>query len=70
MAARIDSSSAMRVLSRRLVVESFFPPLYDDYDIHPDGRGLALVQPVGDASRREITLVFDWPAALARIGRK
>ena len=38
MAARLDSPSGMRVLSRRLVVESFSPPMFDDYDVHPDGR--------------------------------
>ena len=32
-----------------MVIEPFTPPLYDDYDIHPDGKTLALVRPVGEA---------------------
>jgi len=39
MAALIDTDPGVRVLSRRLVIEPFPPPLYDDYEIHPmDGR--------------------------------
>jgi hypothetical protein len=41
--------TGVRVLSQRLVIEPFTPPLYDDYDIHPDGKTLALVRPAGDA---------------------
>ena len=66
MAARVDTASGIRVLSRRLVVESFSPPVYDDYDIHPDGRRLALVRPAGDARGREITLVLNWLTELQR----
>jgi hypothetical protein len=61
MAARIDMESGVRVLSRRVVVESFAPPLYDDYDIHRNGRTLALVRAVGDARGREIILVLNCP---------
>jgi len=64
MAARIDTESGVRVMSRRLVIEPFPPPLYDDYDIHPDGRTLALVRPVGDARGREIVWVLNWLAGL------
>jgi hypothetical protein len=67
MAARIDTSSGVRVLSRRLVVEPFNPPLYDDYDIHPDGKTLVLVQPAGGLRGREISLLLQWPAELARL---
>jgi eukaryotic-like serine/threonine-protein kinase len=67
MAARIDTASGVRVLSRRLVIEPFTPPLYDDYDVHPDGKTLALVRPAGDARGREITLVLNWLAELQRI---
>lgn len=70
MAVKIDSASGVRALSQRLVIEPFTPPLYDDYDIHPDGKTLALVQPAGDAARgREIALVLNWPAELQRVGR-
>ena len=57
----------MRVLSRRLVVDSFSPPMFDDYDVHPDGRRLALVRPVGDARGREVALILNWPAQLKRL---
>ena len=43
-----------------LVVEPFSPPLYDDYDIHPDGRTVALVRPVGDAGGREVVVMVNW----------
>ena len=70
MAARIDMASGVRVLSRRVVVESFSPPLYDDYDIHPNGRTVALVRAVGDARGREITLVLNWLAEFQRLMRQ
>ena len=60
MAARVDTASGVRVLSRRLVIEPFMPPLYDDYAVHRDGRTVALVRPSGDASGREITMVLNW----------
>ena len=59
MAARIGTASGLRVLSKRLVIEPFSPPLYDDYDIYPNGRTLALVRSIGDARGREITLVLN-----------
>ena len=43
--------------------------MFDDYDIHPDGRRLALVRPVGDARGREVALILNWPAELERLGR-
>ena len=70
MAARIETASGVRALSPRLVIEPFSPPLYDDYDIHPDGRTLALVRPVGDAQGREITVVLNWAAELRRLMRQ
>ncbi len=70
MAARIDMASGVRVLSRRVAFEPFSPPLYDDYDIHPNRRTLALVRPVGDARGREITLVLNWLAELQRLMRQ
>ncbi|MBA2707848.1 MAG: hypothetical protein H0U59_08610, partial [Gemmatimonadaceae bacterium] len=56
---RIDTTAGVRVLRRRLVLAPFSPPLYDDYDIHPDGRTLTLVRP-RDESGRDIVLVLDW----------
>jgi hypothetical protein len=70
MAARVETSPALRVLSRRLVVEPFIPPLYDDYDIHPDGRTLALVRPAGELRGREIALLLNWPAELQRLNSR
>lgn len=67
MAARIDTKSGVRVLARRLVFEPFSPPLFDDYDIHPDGRTLVQVQPVGDTSDRAITVVLHWSAELRKM---
>ena len=67
MAARVQIASGVRVLSQRLVLQPFSPPLYDDYDIHPDGRTLAVVRPGGDADGREITVVLNWPAELKRL---
>jgi eukaryotic-like serine/threonine-protein kinase len=70
MAARVDTSSSVRVLSRRLVIEPCNPPLYDDYDIHPDGKTLVLVQPAGDLRGREIGVMVNWPAELKRLNVK
>jgi eukaryotic-like serine/threonine-protein kinase len=70
MAARIDLASGVRVLSRRVVFEPFMPPLYDDYAIHPNGRTLAVVRPVGDARGREIAWVLNWLDELPRLTRQ
>jgi hypothetical protein len=67
MAARVETTSGVRVLSRRLVVEPFNPPLYDDYDIHPNGKTLVLVRPAGELRGREIALLANWPAELERL---
>jgi Tol biopolymer transport system component len=66
MAARLDTSAGIRVLSHRLVIEPFLPPLYDDYDIHPDGRTLVMVRPAGSTQTREVTMVLDWFTELRR----
>jgi eukaryotic-like serine/threonine-protein kinase len=70
MAARIDTASGVRVQSRRVVVEPFSPPLYDDYDIHPNRRTVALVRALGDVQGREITLVFNWLTELQRLMKR
>ena len=65
VAAVVDTAAGVRVLTRRLVRAPFSPPQYDDYDIHPDGRTLALVHP-RDVSGRDIVLVLDWFADVRR----
>jgi Tol biopolymer transport system component/tRNA A-37 threonylcarbamoyl transferase component Bud32 len=62
LAARLDTSAGIRVVSRRVVLEPFTPPQYDDYHVHPDGGSLALVRPV--ASGRDVRLVLNWYAEL------
>jgi hypothetical protein len=64
MAAKVDRTAAFRVLSRRVVIEPFSPPGFDDYDTDSDGRTLVLVRPVGDGPSREITVAVDWLAEL------
>ena len=66
MAALIDSTSGFRVLSTRIVVEPFLPPMYDDYDVHPDGRTVVMVRPAGSTRAREVTMIIDWFAELRR----
>jgi Tol biopolymer transport system component len=69
IAARVDTTSGVRVLSHRLVLEPFTPPLFDDFDIHPDGTTLAIVRPAGDSRRREVTVMLNWAAELPRVAR-
>jgi hypothetical protein len=64
MAARIDTSAGIRVLSHRVVIDPFLPPLYDDYAIHPDGRTLILVRPSGNFDVRHVAVAVDWFAEL------
>jgi Tol biopolymer transport system component len=66
MAARVDTAAGVRVLSKRVVIEPFSPPLYDDYDSTSDKRTLVLVRPVGEAIGREVTVVLNWFAELRR----
>jgi Tol biopolymer transport system component len=67
MAARIDKTEGIRVRSHRLVIEPFLPPLYDDYDVHPDGRTLVLVQPSSGTPVREVSMILNWPEELKRL---
>jgi hypothetical protein len=53
------------VLDRRVVLTPFSPPLFDDYDIHLDGRTIALVRPRED-SGREVVLVLNWLTGVER----
>jgi Tol biopolymer transport system component len=67
MAARVDTTAGARVLSRRVVVEPFLPPMYDDYAVHPDGRTLILVRPTGTTQAREVNVVVNWAQELRRV---
>ena len=67
MAARIDKAEGVHVLSQRVVTEPFLPPLYDDYDIHPDGATLVVVRPANRTHGREVTMVINWVAELRRL---
>ncbi|HVJ28308.1 MAG TPA: protein kinase [Vicinamibacterales bacterium] len=60
LAARLEKTAGVRVTGHRLVLDSFLPPLYDDYDIHLDGRTLAAVRPVNGTQSREVTMVLGW----------
>ena len=64
VAARVDDG--FRVLSHRVVVVPFLPPLYDDYDIHPDGGTVIVVRPSNRTQGREVTMVLDAFAGLPR----
>jgi eukaryotic-like serine/threonine-protein kinase len=65
VAAQIETSGGPRVLSRRVALEPFRPPLYDDYDIHPDGRTLVIVRPAGGLPNQAV-LVLNWVEELKR----
>jgi hypothetical protein len=65
MAAHIDTTGGIRVRDRRVVLTPIAPPLYDDYDIHVDGRSIALVRPRED-SGRDVVLVLNWLTDLQR----
>ncbi len=60
LAARLNTTAGVKVLSVRVVADPFLPPLYDDYDIHRDGRTLIMVRPVNPALGREVTVVLGW----------
>jgi Tol biopolymer transport system component len=69
MAARVDMAAGVRVVTRRLVLEPFSPPLYDDYDAHPDGRTLVLVRPAGNPRGHEVAMILNWFTELRRLVR-
>ena len=66
MAAALDKSSGVHVRSRRVVIDPFLPPLYDDYDIHPKDRSIVLVRPANRTQGREVTMVLNWFSELGR----
>jgi hypothetical protein len=68
MAVRIEKAAAVRAVSTpRVVIDPFLPPLYDDYDIHPDGRQLVFVRPSG-TQPREVVAIVNWSTDLQRAG--
>jgi Tol biopolymer transport system component len=70
LAARLDKSSGVRVVTTRVVVEPFLPPLYDDYDIHPDGKTVVIVRPVHATYGREVAMALDWAGELSSATRR
>ena len=60
MAARLDKAAGVKVLASRIVIDPFLPPLYDDYDIHRDGRTIVMVRPANRTQGREVTMVLGW----------
>jgi serine/threonine-protein kinase len=60
MAARIDKTAGVKVVANRIVIDPFLPPLYDDYDIHHDGRTVVIVRPANQTQGREVTIVHGW----------
>ena len=66
MAAKVDKSAGVKVVSTRVALDPFLPPLYDDYDVHPDGRTLVVVRPTNNTQNREVTIAVDWLQSAAR----
>jgi Tol biopolymer transport system component len=69
MATRVDKTAGVKVLTSRVVIDPFLPPLYDDYDVHSDGRTLVMVRPVNETQGREVRMVIDWFNEFRRAAR-
>jgi serine/threonine-protein kinase len=69
MAVRVDKTAGVKVLATRVVIDPFLPPLYDDYDVHGDGRTLVLVRPANETQGREVRMVLDWFNEFRRAAR-
>ncbi len=69
MAARVDKTSGVKVVASRVVIDPFLPPLYDDYDIHRDGRTVVMVRPANPTQGREVTMVLGWFNEVRRADR-
>jgi eukaryotic-like serine/threonine-protein kinase len=68
MAVRIDKTASIRVVGPpRVVIDPFLPPLYDDYDVHPDGRTVVYVRPAGVLQPRQVEVVVNWSSELGRL---
>jgi hypothetical protein len=68
MATRVDKTAGVKVLTSRVVIDPFLPPLYDD-DVHSDGRTLVMVRPVNETQGREVRMVIDWFNEFRRAAR-
>jgi Tol biopolymer transport system component len=63
MAAKLDTSAGVRVVSQRVVQDSFVERLhYGDYDVSPDGSEIVLVRPLDLTRGREVVVALDWLA--------
>ena len=62
-AVAVEAGAIVQVGDRRLVLDHFEPPVQDDYHVHPDGRTLVYVRPVG-AGGNEVRLILNGLAAL------
>jgi len=60
MAARVDKTAGIKVVASRVAIDPFLPPLYDDYDIHVDGRTLVMVRPASETQGREVRMILGW----------
>ena len=69
MAARVDKTAGVKLVGTRVVVDPFLPPLYDDYDVHSDGRTLAFVRPVNETQGREVAIVVNWVSEFSAADR-
>jgi serine/threonine-protein kinase len=69
LAATVDKTAGVKVVSTRIAFDPFLPPLYDDYDVHPDGRTLVVVRPTNQTQNREVAMVVDWANELRRAAR-
>jgi Tol biopolymer transport system component len=69
MAATVNKTAGVKVVSTRVAIDPFLPPLYDDYDVHRDGRTLVVVRPTNQTQSREVTVVVGWAHELQRASR-
>ena len=69
MAATVDKTGGLKVVSTRVAIDPFLPPMYDDYDVHPDGRTLVVVRPTNQTQNREVIVVVEWADELQRAAR-
>ena len=61
MGAKLDNSSGVRVVSQRIVQDSFVERLhYGDFDVSPDGSQIVLVRPLDLTRGREVVVALDW----------
>ncbi len=68
MAGRLDKTAGVKVVASWSCFDPFLPPLYDDYDVHRDGRIVA-VRPANQTQGREVTTVVSWSSDLRQPAR-